>query len=364
MVLRAPEEPAGAGVRIAVDLLGGDHAPAVVVDGALRACQADPEINLLLVGPAEVADELLRRLPGPARARVDVLPVRNAVGMADPPLHGLRADTTIRAAVAEVAEGRADALVTAGATGAAVTAVVHAVGRIRGVRRPALAGIVPALAGPLVLLDLGAGTEASGPMLVQHAALGAAYARAVLDLAEPRVALLSNGTEPGKGDRPRRAAEAVLREQPDRLPAGARFVGSVEGYDLTRGGVADVVVTDGFTGNLVIKAMEGAYSMALAHAGRPADQARQVGPQAAALLGVPVNAVVCHGSADGAAVGSGITLAARLHRLTVAGRTACVAVPTFLADVPDAASAAPDVPEAANAASGGQGEPPALEVPS
>lgn len=324
-----------------------------MVDGALRACRADPEIHLLLVGPAETADEVIAQLPAADRGRVDVLPVRQAVGMADHPLRGLRADTTVRAGIAAVVEGRADALVTAGATGATVTAVVHAVGRSPEVRRPALAGVVPALDGPLVLLDLGAGTELSASVLVQHAVLGAAYAQRALRLPEPRVALLSNGTEPGKGDRARRAAEAALRAPDSPLPPGVRFVGGVEGYDVTRGGCADVIVTDGFTGNVVIKAIEGAYALATAHTGR--DVSDRVAARAAVLLGVPANVVVCHGAADGAAIASGIALAARLLLPEPAeGHPARAAGPTNLSGTPGTGTAVP----------GGPGELPAVEVQS
>src|SRR5690349_14905069 len=193
-----PRQPAPAAgtARIAVDLLGGDHAPAVVVDGALRACSTDPDLCLLLVGPYAVADEVIAMLPAEARSRVEVCDVAGVVGMSDPPLRAVRTDTSVRAAVGALADGRADAIVSAGHSGAAVTAAVHALGRLRGIRRPALAVTVPALSGPVVLLDVGANTEASPKVLAQHAVLGAAYARAVHGRTVIRVGLLSNGTEP------------------------------------------------------------------------------------------------------------------------------------------------------------------------
>ncbi|HEX2357837.1 MAG TPA: phosphate acyltransferase PlsX [Micromonosporaceae bacterium] len=292
--------------RIAVDLLGGDEAPAVVVDGALHACGADPDLHLLLVGPPEVADEVIGALAPAERPRVAVRSVHGAVGMAEAPTRASRPDTTVRAAVAAVAEGRADAVVSAGATGATVTAAVLGLGRMPGVRRPALAATLPALAGPVVLLDVGASVEASAAVLLRHAAIGAAYAIVLHDVAAPRVGLLSVGTEEGKGDRARRAAAAALAES--RLPAGARYVGLVEGYDVSLGDRADVVVTDGFTGNVLLKGVEGAY--ALAGGVPPGGRA----PRAAALLGVAGIAVVCHGAASGEDLASGIALAARLHR--------------------------------------------------
>jgi phosphate acyltransferase len=316
-------------VRIAVDLLGGDGAPAVVVDGALRACGTDPDLFLLLVGPTEVADEVVAALPPQDRPRVAVRGVRNAVGMADSPLRAVRTDTTVRAAIAAIVDGRADAVVSAGASGAAVTAAVHGLGRLPGVRRPALAATLPGLTRPVVLLDLGAGTEATAAVLVQHAALGAAYASVAHDLAAPRVGLLSIGGEEGKGDRLRRAADTVLAGIP--MPAGAVYVGPVEGYDVALGGPADVVVTDGFTGNVLLKGIEGAYALATGHH-RVSDPPLTV-PRAATLLGVGGTVVVCHGAATGPDVASGIGLAARLHRLDVTSRLAAAARAQTVAEV-------------------------------
>lgn len=293
-------------MRIAVDLLGGDDAPAVVVDGALRAFRADPDLRLLLVGPAEVADGLIAALIPADRDRVAVRPVREAAPMNGDPAVVVRSDSTIRAAVAAVVGEAADAVVSAGSTGATVTAAVLGFGRWPGVRRPALIATLPALAGPVALLDVGGSLEAHPATLARHAVLGAAYAAVAHGVPEPRIGLLSIGTEPGKGDRARRAADPVLAEQP--LPAGACYVGLVEGYDVTLGNRADVVVTDGFTGNVLLKGIEGAYAMA----GGPPE--RGGAPRAAALLGVAGTVVVCHGAARNDDVASGIALAAHLHR--------------------------------------------------
>jgi glycerol-3-phosphate acyltransferase PlsX len=288
--------------RIAVDLLGGDDAPAVVVDGALLALDADPELRLHLVGPREVADEVLATCAPAGRARCTVEPVQAVVGMRDAPSRAMRHDTTVRAGVAAIAEGRAHALVSAGMSGATVTAATLGLGRLPGVRKPALAALLPSQLNPVVLLDAGASPELSTAVLVQHAALGAGYATRVLGLAAPRIGLLSIGTEPGKGDRARRAADEALRAgQPG-------YVGTVEGGDVPLGGPADVVVTDGFTGNVLLKGIEGAFALAGGVA-----PPRQV-PRAAALLGIAGTVVVCHGAATGAGLASGIALAVRLHQ--------------------------------------------------
>jgi glycerol-3-phosphate acyltransferase PlsX len=291
----AGRTPQAGTARIAVDLLGGDHAPAVVVDGALRACQADPSVHLLLVGPVEVAGEILAALAPADRHRVR----SRAVTQDDD-------GACVRAAVLAVIDGYADAVVSAGSTGATVRAANHGFGRWPGIRRPALAAVLPTGTGRVVLLDAGATVDPGPPTLIGHALLGVVYAAAVHGVEAPRVGLLSIGTEPGKGDRIRRAAAPLLTGV--HLPAGGRYVGLVEGDEVLHGKHADVVVTDGFTGNVLLKGIEAAYALT---GGRlPVD----LPPRAAALLGVAGTVVVCHGAADADDLASGIALGAHLHR--------------------------------------------------
>ena len=299
--------------RIAVDLLGGDNAPAVVVDGALRASRTDPDLRLLLVGPRPAADEVIGALPAADRARIDTLVVDRGVGMSDPVADGADPGTTIGAAMAALSGRRVDAVVSAGASGAIVAAAVLGLGRVDAIRRPALTAILPSVAGPLVLLDVGAGMQVNPIDLVQHATLGAAYARLAAGVEHPRVGLLSIGSEPGKGDRLRRATDAALRVQP---PDTGTYVGPVEGQDVVLGGRADVVVTDGFTGNVLLKGIEAAMAVA------PGAYPPSAVTKAAALLGVAGTVVVCHGAAAGEDVASGIALAARLVRGDVVNRLA------------------------------------------
>ena len=326
---RGGPSPTGA-ARIAVDLLGGDAAPAVVVDGALRACSADPDLHLLLVGPRDSADEVIAALAASERHRVAVAVVDGKVGMAESPLRNIRRTTTVRVAAEAVYAGRADAMISAGSSGAAVAAASHVLGRLPGVRRPGLAATLPTVSGPLVLLDVGVTLDATMLEMVQHAVLGSAYASVVLDVERPRVGLLSIGSEPGKGDRLRRAAAVAISDTP--LPGGGRYVGLVEGHDVPVGGHADVVVTDGFTGNVLLKGIEGAFALAAAQrrAGLTVDSDK--GPyvstgvdSGAVLLGVAGTVVVCHGAATGTDVASGIALAARLHRDRVIERVATLA---------------------------------------
>ena len=296
-------------MRVAVDLLGGDHAPDVVVDGALQAIsRRDPdELQVILVGPPAEAERLLA-----ARDAAGALPVvaaHEVVGMAEDPARAVRRkrDATVRVAARLVRDGAADALVSVGSTGATMAAAFFSLQRLPGVSRPPLAVVVPSAAGPLVLLDVGSTVDVSADQLAQHALAGAAYATVRLGLARPRVGLLSNGSEPGKGDSLRREAYDLLSEVLSDLPV--EFVGNVEGHDISRGGVADVVVTDGFTGNVVLKTLEGAGAVTDAPAG-------------AVLLGVDGVVVVGHGASSATDVASCIDLAARAVTDNLVGSTA------------------------------------------
>ncbi len=302
--------------RIAVDLLGGDEAPAVVVDGALHACHADPDLHLHLVGPIDLAEQVKAGLPPAERARITVQPVNAVAAMHESAMRGVRVDTSVRAAVAAVARGRADAIVSAGATGATVTASVVGLGRARGVRRPALAVALPARRAPVILLDVGATVDVGSAALIQHAFMGAGFAQVAHGITSPRVGLLSIGSEPGKGDRLRRVVDAALRTV--RLPGDACYAGLAEGDDVATGGRADVVVTDGFTGNILLKGIEGGYAMAGGATGR------DTAPRAAILLGVAGIVVVCHGAAAAVDIASGIELAARMHRIDLVRRLSAV----------------------------------------
>jgi glycerol-3-phosphate acyltransferase PlsX len=233
--------------------------------------------------------------------------------MSDSPSRGADLTTSIGAATHLVRAGTADAVVSAGASGVSVAAAVMALGRAPGIRRPVLAALLPRPyepeQPPLVLLDVGAGMQVAAADLLTHASLGAAYAQLAAGLTTPRVGLLSVGSEPGKGDRLRHAADAALRVH--RLPGAATYVGPVEGHDVVLGGRADVVVTDGFTGNVLLKALEAALA-ALPGVGGV--------PRAATLLGVNGTVVVGHGAATGADLASGLQLAARLVRAGVVER--------------------------------------------
>jgi glycerol-3-phosphate acyltransferase PlsX len=237
-----------AGVRLAVDAMGGDHGPAEVVPGALAHAAAHPEDRVLLVGdPAKIA-----AVAGDLPTNVEIVPASQVIEMHEHPAMALREkrDASILVGCDLVRNGKADAIVTAGHTGAAMAAAVLRVGRLPGVDRPALAVQMVRAGRPFVLLDIGANPDSSPENLAQYARMGAIFAEKVVGIPSPRVALLSIGEEKGKGD-------ARIQRATELLDASTlRFVGNVEGRDLTRH-MADVVVTDAVAGNVVIKFFEG-----------------------------------------------------------------------------------------------------------
>ena len=243
-----PAGSGGVGVRLAVDAMGGDFGPAEVVPGALDHARAHPEDRVILVGDQATVRALAGELP----PNVSIVQASQVVRMDEHPAMALREkkDSTILVSVDLVKRGDADAVVTAGHTGAGMAAAVLRLGRLPGVDRPALAVQMITAKGPMVLLDIGANPDSTPENLVQYARMGAIFAERVLGVAEPRVALLSIGEEKGKGDaRIQRATELLDG-------SGLRFEGNVEGKDLTRH-LADVVVCDAVLGNVVIKFFEG-----------------------------------------------------------------------------------------------------------
>ena len=236
------------GVRLAVDAMGGDHGPTEVVPGALDHARAHPEDNVILVGD----EPRLRAIAGSLPPNVTIVHAAQVVEMDEHPALALREkkDASILVACDLVRRGEADAVVSAGHTGAGMAAAVLRIGRLPGVDRPALAVQMIRDGVPFVLLDIGANPDSSAENLAQYARMGAIFAERVLGIPNPRVALLSIGEEKGKGDlRIQRATELLDA-------SGLNFVGNVEGRHLT-GNDADVVVTDAVTGNVVIKFFEG-----------------------------------------------------------------------------------------------------------
>ena len=237
--------------RIAVDAMGGDHAPSAAVDGAVSAAR-HLAVRIALVGPTSALEEALASHPDWRALGLEIVEAPEAVEMAEPAAAALRRKprASIRVAADLVARREAAALFSAGHTGATVLAAHAAFGMMPGVDRPALVATIPTRARPAVLVDAGATVDCRPQHLLQFAVMGSVYARVALGVDRPRVGLLSIGEEETKGNELTREAHRLLKGSP------VHFIGNVEGREIYSG-IADVVVCDGFTGNVVLKTSEG-----------------------------------------------------------------------------------------------------------
>lgn len=321
-------------MRIALDAMGSDHAPSVDVEGAVRAARRFG-VEVILVGRQEAIERELARHET-AGLSLSIVHAGDVVEMAEHPSQAVRAkrDASIVVGMRLVREGKADAIVSAGNSGGVLAASllsVGRIGRIEGVSRPAISTILPTLTGCSFMLDIGANTDCRPEWLAQFAMMGAAYAKGVLGVPNPRVGLLSNGEEETKGSQLVQAAHALLKQLP------LNFVGNVEGKDLTQG-LADVIVSDGFAGNVAIKTAEGTAAMLLtllkreikrrplaslgALLAKPAFRAvarvldyREYG--GGPLLGVNGVVIIAHGRSDALAMENAIRVAVEAVRANV-----------------------------------------------
>jgi glycerol-3-phosphate acyltransferase PlsX len=320
------------GPTVALDGFGAERGFEVLAEGA-RMAAADG-VRLRVFGPE-------RELGLSGVDGVEVVPSAEWIGNDEDPVPAVRAkkEASVVRAARDVSEGNSEAMVSPGSTGATMAAATFGLRRLKGVQRPALAVQLPVPGKSVLFLDVGANVEVRAQHLVQFAFLGAAFSEAVLGVAGPRVGLLSVGEESGKGREEVSAAHALLAEA-----EGIEFAGNVEGGDLP-GGAVDVVVTDGFTGNVALKLMEGtaravagaigdaARSNPLAAIGglmlRPAlgGLRRELHPDTtggAILLGLRGVAVVGHGSAGADGIANAVRLAARCAEVDAVGRTAAL----------------------------------------
>lgn len=310
-------------IRIALDAMGGDHAPEEIVKGAVLAAAEYP-VEVILVGQEEVVRKELAAADSSPR-NIDVVDAREVVEMDDTALAPLRRkrNSSIRVCANLVAEGRADAFVSAGNTGATWTSARAVMGMIEGVDRPALAAILPSVKGHTVLLDVGANVEAKPNNLREFAVMGHFYAQMVFGTKAPRVGLVSIGEEEGKGNDLTKETFRVLKE------TGLNFIGNAEGRDIYNGN-ADVVVCDGFTGNVVLKASEALAEMVFKMVREEVSQSfiRKIGGLlakrafvnlkkrtdysefgGAPLLGVKGGCIVCHGRSNAKAIKNAVRIA-------------------------------------------------------
>ena len=311
-------------MRIVLDAMGGDYAPEVAVEGAVRAGRELDDVEILLVGRPEAIQPELDKYDR-TDLRLPIIPASQVVEMDEHPATAVRAkpDSSMVVGMKLVKEGDAQAFVSAGNSGGVLTAALFRLGRIQGIRRPALSSVWPTRHGRCFLLDGGANTDCKPEYLLQFALMGSVYAQKVLGIETPRVGIVSNGEEEGKG--------SILVQEAYQLLKGStlNFIGNVEGKDIFLD-VADVVVTDGFTGNVIVKTSEGVAMMLMeileeeirkrplailgALLAKPAFRAvakildyREYG--GGILLGVNGVVIMAHGRSDAKAIASAVRVA-------------------------------------------------------
>lgn len=317
-------------MRIALDAMGGDFAPGPIVAGAVEAVRDLDDLTVLLVGDQERVEAELARFPDAPRDRLPIVHAAQVIGMDEKPVEALRKkrDNSIARTWKQLAGGEARAVISAGNTGAMVAAgLVNAKMFLPGVRRPGIAGIFPSRKGPVVIVDVGANMHPKPEDLYQYGVLGAVYAEHVLNVATPTIGVLNVGSEDEKGNELARAAFGLFRSS----PLSARFVGNVEGRDIYEG-EARVVVCEGFTGNVLLKAGEGAVEFLFAELKKeleallprltPEDGQRVVVGLGqlkarfdykefggAPLLGIRGACIICHGSSGARAIRNALRVA-------------------------------------------------------
>ncbi|MDR2736282.1 MAG: phosphate acyltransferase PlsX [Gracilibacteraceae bacterium] len=309
-------------MKIAVDAMGGDNAPQAIVLGCIQAVANWPDLEIILVGdPAKIQESLKEPLPD----NIVIEKATEIIGMDEHPANAVRykKDASIVVATRLVKEKQADALVSAGSTGAQMAAALLTLRRIPGINRPAICTVLPAPDGPKTLLDVGANPDADAENLYQFALMGSIYAQHILKTPNPRIALLNIGSEEGKGNKLAQQTYTLLKNSP------LNFTGNIEGRDLLQD-KADVYVCDAFVGNIALKALEGLSSHffstlkekmtasivrkigaamimpALREIARSFDYSDYGG---APLLGVNGTSIVCHGSSNAKAIMNAVRIA-------------------------------------------------------
>lgn len=317
-------------MRIALDAMGGDHAPGPIVAGAIEAVRDRNDLIVSLVGPQEIVEAELCKFPDAPRDRLPIVHASQVIGMEEKPVEAMRKkrDNSIARCWGLMATGEVDAVVSAGNTGAMVAAgLMNSKMFLPGVRRPGIACVWPSHQGPVVLVDVGANMNAKAVDLYQYGVMGEVYAKRVLGIEKPTIGLLNVGSEDDKGNELVREARALFLAS----PIASQFVGNVEGRDIYEG-KARVVVCEGFTGNVLLKAGEGAVEFLFSQLKREMmtllpTLPPEVGPKLAGslkdlktrfeyheygggpLLGIKGACIICHGSSDARAIKNAIRVA-------------------------------------------------------
>jgi phosphate acyltransferase len=288
-------------MNIAIDVMGGDYAPEAIVDGILLAISnLAPEETILAVGPADIINTLLTDR-GYTGSQIRVIHADQVIEMGEHPTRALsqKPNSSIGIGFALLKEGKADIFASAGNTGAMMVGSLFSVKTIEGIQRPAIAGFIPQTDGThSVMLDIGANADCKPEMLAQWAVLGSAYAAATRGIQSPRVGLLNIGEEEQKGSTLTQATHALLKAN-DKL----NFVGNLEGKDVFRG-KADVIVTDGFTGNIVLKMGESIYNIMKEQGmvNEFVDRTNYENYGGSPIIGINGNVVIAHGASSPTAI--------------------------------------------------------------
>jgi glycerol-3-phosphate acyltransferase PlsX len=303
-------------MNIAIDVMGGDYAPEAVVDGILLAISnLAPEETILAVGPADTVNTLLADR-GYSGSQIRVINAEQVIEMGEHPTRALsqKPNSSIGIGFALLKEGKADIFASAGNTGAMMVGSLFSVKTIEGIQRPAIAGFIPQTDGThAVMLDIGANADCKPEMLDQWAVLGSVYASATRGIARPRVGLLNIGEEEQKGSILTQATYALLKAN-DKL----NFVGNLEGKDVFRG-KADVIVTDGFTGNIVLKMGESIYNIMKEQGmvNEFVDRTNYENYGGSPIIGINGNVIIAHGASSPTAIMNMIKLCQNIVKSNV-----------------------------------------------
>ncbi len=320
-------------MRIALDAMGGDHAPGPIVTGAVEVVSEHPDLTVVLVGDRDQIEAELAKTPDAPLDRLPIVHASQVVGMDEKPVEALRKkrDNSISKCWGLMAAGDVKAVVSAGNTGAMVaSALFNAKMFLPGVRRPGIAAIFPSHQGPIVIIDVGANMNAKAEDLYQYGVMGAIYAETILGVKEPKIGLLNVGTEDDKGTDLTKATRSLYQNS----PLADRFVGNVEGRDIYEGN-ARVVVCEGFVGNVLLKAGEGAVEFLFSTLKQefaqilptlPPEAAMKIGAGLKALktrfeyqefgggplLGIRGACIICHGASGARAIKNAVRVAAAM----------------------------------------------------
>jgi glycerol-3-phosphate acyltransferase PlsX len=317
-------------MRIALDAMGGDHAPGPIVAGAVQAVAEDPEIQVVLVGDHEQVEPAVRAAGGQLGERLTVHHCTQQVTMDESPVEALRKkpDNSISRTWQLMAERKVDGIVSAGNTGAMVAGGLRLRRFLKGVRRPGIATVMPTLKGPCVVIDVGANVAPKPSHLFAYGVMGSIFARHILQRERPTIGLMNVGSEQAKGNELAKDTHALFENS----PLADRFVGNIEGRDIHRG-ACDVVVTEGFVGNVVLKVCEGVFDfimkMIVHELHKALSAERQLAHETlmrlihthdysayggAPLLGIDGICIICHGSSGDRAIKNALCVAAKYAR--------------------------------------------------